>query len=162
MKDYLLIITKEGPVEETIDLSNLINRKVISAKGFVVGKVKRARLNSKLVLEGVFVSRGLFKEQLYLGSSYFDKLSEKAIILKIDPFVLLKGFKVITNEGEFVGKVKDFVRKNNSNEISGLVVKKRFRKDISVETSNIKAFGSSIILKENYNVPKKYFWQRSE
>ena len=161
MKDYLLIITKEGPIEETIDLSNLISRKVISAKGFVVGKVKRVRLNNKLVLEGVFVSRGLYKKSLFIGASYFDKLSEKAIILKIDPFVLLKGFKIITNDGEFVGKIKDFIRKNNSNDLSGIVVKKRFWKDYSVDITNIKSFGSSIILKESYNVPKKYFWKGS-
>ena len=161
MKDYLLIITKEGPIEETIDLSNLISRKVISAKGFVVGKVKRVRLNNKLFLEGVFVSRGLYKKPLFIGASYFDKLSEKAIILKIDPFILLKGYKIITNEGEFVGKVKDFIRKNNSNDLSGIVVKKRFWKDYSVDIINIKSFGSSIILKENYNVPKKYFWKGS-
>ena len=70
-------------------------------------------------------------------------------------------YKIITNEGEVVGKVKDFIRKNNSNDLSGLVVKKRFWKNYSVDITNIKSFGSSIILKEDYNAPKKYIWQRS-
>ena len=162
MKDFIKIVTKEGPIESTLNLSHLINKKVISIKGFVVGKVRNVRINTKLVVEGVVVSRGLFNKPLYIGSSYFGKLSEEAIILTIDPFILFRGMKVLTNEGEVIGKIKEITRKNNTNDMGELVVKSMFRKRFSIDSNYIKTIGSSIILKSNYNVPKKHFWQKSE
>ena len=107
-----------------------------------------------------YQSRGVGKP-IYIGSSYFDRLSEEAVILSIDPFLLLKGMRVVTNEGEVVGKVKDFARSNDTNEVGGLIVSALFRKDITIDSNYIKSIGSSIILKSNYSVAKKYFWQRA-
>src|SRR3989344_8992758 len=111
MKEYVKIVTKEGAIESTIDIGSLINKRVVSLKGFVVGRIKKIKINTKLFVEGIVVSRGIFRKQLYIGSSYLGKLSEEAIILSIDPFVLYDGMKVLTNEGEIMGKVKDITRK---------------------------------------------------
>ena len=46
MKEYIKIVTKEGPVESTIDVGNLINKRVVSLKGFVVGRVKKVKINN--------------------------------------------------------------------------------------------------------------------
>ncbi len=161
MKEYVKIVTKEGSIESTIDVGNLINKRVVSLKGFVVGKIKKVKINTKLFVEGIVVSRGIFRKQLYLGSSYFGKLSEEAVILSVDPFVLYNGIKVLTNEGDVIGKVKDITRKTNANDIGELIVKARLRKKFNVGADFIKSIGSSIILKSNYSAPKKYFWQRS-
>ena len=161
MKEYVKIVTKEGAIESTIDIGSLINKRVVSLKGFVVGRIKKIKINTKLFVEGIVVSRGIFKNPLYLGSSYLGKLSEEAIILSIDPFVLYNGMKVLTNEGDVIGKIKDIARKNNTNDIGDLVVKAMFRKKFNVDKDFIKSIGSSIILKSNYSAPKKYFWQRS-
>ena len=156
-----MIMTKEGPIEATVDLGSLINKRVVSLKGFVVGRIKEIKINTKLYVEGIVVSRGFFKKSLYLGSSYFGKLSEEAIILNVDPFVLFRRMKVLTNEGDVIGRVKNINRKTNDNDIGELIVKARFRKSFNVSADFIKSIGSSIILKSNYSAPEKYFWQRS-
>src|SRR3989344_6701079 len=115
MKEYVMIMTKEGPIEATVDLGSLINKRVVSLKWFVVGRIKKIKISTKLYVEGVVVSRGFFRKSLYLGSSYFGKFSEEAIILNVDPFVLLKRMKVLTNEGDVIGRVRDISRKTNTN-----------------------------------------------
>lgn len=162
MKKHHRITDSELAFEETFDLSDLISTKIISKDGKMIGKVSKVLLNpKKLSLEGILIRQGVFKKPIYIGISYFDRLSKDSIILKISPSVLLKRKKVLDSEGKVIGKVKSIERKGNSNEISELIISSPLKKKFPIKMSNIKFIGKTIILKSNYNVPKKYFWQKS-
>lgn len=162
MKEPHRITKKEGEMKETLDLKKSLNVRVISHKGLVLGKVLQIRFHPiKRVLEGILVSRGFFKKPLYIGSSYINKISHESIILDIEPSILLRGRIVIDSKGKKLGKVKQVIRKNHSNDIKELRVGSLFRKDFIINLSNVKLLGESIILNPNYHVKRKYFWQKS-
>src|SRR3989338_7559475 len=150
MKKMDIIIDNTLAYEKTLDLRKILQKKVISKNGLFVGKVKELRMSEDgLRLEGVLIKRGIFKRKLYLGKKYIDRLTYDSIILNADPFLLLKGIKVITSEGEVVGRVKDFVRKSLSNDIEQLTVGSLMRGKFNIPVSYVKSRGYSIILKPN-------------
>jgi len=63
--------------------------------------------------------------------------------------------------GEIVGKVYGVERKSNANDMKKLLVWSVKRGKFKIAVSYVKFFGDSIILKGSYDVPKKYFWQKS-
>jgi|SRR3989344_1455130 len=155
------ITKKEKALEETLDLKKLVHARVLSSKGQVIGKVKELRINQKtLSIEGIVVSRGFMKKPLYIGSSYFEDLSDESLILKIEPSVLLIGKKVLSSEGKVIGEVKDIERQGHTNEILDLIIKKPLRKSFIIKKSYVKYLGDSIILNSNYNGKKKHFWKK--
>jgi sporulation protein YlmC with PRC-barrel domain len=161
MMERFDIISKGGTAfEKTIDLSNVLGKRVLSKNGQSVGHVRTLRVSDDgLSVKGVVVSRGLFNQPLFIGSGYIDRLTLDSIVLKIDPFLLLKGLKVVSSEGEVIGRVVDFVRVNNTNDLDSLTVKSFMRGSFSVPVNSIKSVGYSIILKPNYEPPKKHFWK---
>jgi len=148
-------------INKTVNFRKLLGSRVISTDGLVVGRVKEIRVDPKSMdLRGIVVSRGFFKPPIYIGRSYFEKVSDDAAILGIDPFVLLIGKRVITLDGRNVGKIKQIMRSDDSNDIESIVVGKLFKK-FNIPADNIKLAGKSIILKLSYDGTKKYIQQRS-
>src|SRR3989344_7338788 len=163
MKEYHRITKRERALEDTLNLKDSLNVRVISNDGFVIGKVSQIRIHpTKMFLEGIVVSMGIFKKPIYIGASYIKRLSHESFILKINPFVLLKDKKVLDSNGRIAGKVKETIRKEYSNDIKEIVVGSPFRKNLAIEASNIKSIGESIILNPHYHVKKKYFWEKSK
>ena len=157
MKKIQEIIEKEAPLEHTLNLKDLIGIRVISKRGKVVGKVSQFRLNANnMEIEGILVSRGIFKKPFYVGKSYLKQISNDAIILNIEPANLLKGIKVVTSDGKILGKVKEVIRKGDTNIVEGIVVSSLFKKRKTIKASFIERLGQSIILKPNYHVAEKY------
>ena len=162
MKEVYIIEKSDVSIEETSNLRKLLGAKVLSIDGLIVGKVREIRIDpKKMNLQGIFVSRGIFQPLLYIGVSYFDKASNDAVILNIDPFVLLKGKEVVTSDGKIIGKVKDIIRNDFSNNIKEIIAGKLFRKHFRIPYESVKLAGRSIILKINYDGAKKYIQQRS-
>ncbi len=153
-------ITERGDYSETLSVGDFIGAKVITGNGKVIGRVAEIRwdVNEKTI-EGILVKRGLFTEPFYIGIDYVKTLSHNSFILGIEPSVLLLGTRVITNDGEVVGYVKEVVRVKNTNNINYLVIKQRFRDAFSIKPSHIAHYGKSIMLKEGVDVPKKSFWK---
>ena len=155
------ILPKGGvSFDSTIDLRRVLGKRVISKNGKLVGRVSQVRLaRDGFSVEGALISRGWFSPNIFIGAGYLDRLTEDSIVLKIDPFILSKGLKVVSSEGEVIGKVIDFVRTGNSNDLDALVVKGFMRGTFHIPTSSVKSVGYSIILKPNYEFPKKHFWK---
>lgn len=162
-KENLYLLTTEGiPVEKTVNLKKILWSRVLSKNGFRVGWVKSVQMNpDKVAVEGIVVSRGAFHKSLYIGKEYIDHLSDEAVILTIDPPMLLKGKKVVTYEGEVVGKVKEVMRKGTSSDVESILVHSFGRGSFTVPVNAVKSGGQSIILRQNYDVPKKHFFKRS-
>lgn len=162
MKNHHRITKSEGELLSTLDLKKLLRLKVISNKGLVIGKVSQIRIHqAKMHIEGILVSRGFFKKPIYIGSSYISKFSHASFLLNVEPSVLLKGKTVINSQGEKIGKVKEIIRKEHSNQIEKLIIRSFLKKDFELKISNIKSIGNSVIINPNHHVEKKYFWKKS-
>ncbi len=161
MKEVDIIQKNDSAKDKTVNLRRLIGSRVISADGLVVGRISEVRADPKnMSLLGIVVDRGFFNQKLYIGKSYFDKISNDAAILNIDPFIFLKGKKVVTSDGKVIGRVKDIARNDYSNDIEAIMVSSWVRK-YNIDAGNIKLVGRSVILKINYDGTKKYLKQRS-
>lgn len=157
------ILPKGGvSFEKTFDLSRVVGKRVLSKNGQLVGHVSSIQVSDDgLSVEGALISRGLFKKKIFIGKGYIDRLTLDSLVLKVDPFLLFKDVKVVSSEGEVIGRVIDFVRINNTNDLDSLTVKGFMRGTFSVPLTAIKSVGYSIILKPNYEPPAKHFWKRN-
>ena len=156
------VIDKTKSWDETVDLRQIIGVRVLSEKGLAVGKVSQIRIHPETKsLEGILVRRGFFRESLFIGRTYFDTLSSEAIILNIEPSILLLGKKVVTYDGEVVGKIREVVRVGKTNTLKQAVVHSFWRGTFIVPAGEIKSLGKSLMIKNSYNVPKKSFWRRT-
>lgn len=147
--------------EETISNSKLLHRRVFSKSGAVVGRVSQVRIDpEKLKVEGILI-KGSYKKPIYMGRSYIDKVSSEAITLSIDPSILLLGKRVITYEGQILGKVREVSRQQETNEINEIIVGSLLKRPIVLPAASIEVMGKSIILHKRYNVRPRYIWQKA-
>lgn len=162
MKKHEKIITKEKPLEETLNLAHLRGVKVLAKDGEVVGNVSQIRMNkTKLAIEGIVVFRSLFKKPLYIGCSYIESATRHSFLLKENPSILLRGRRILDSNGKKIGSVKEVVRLGDTNKISHLVAKAFLRKDFEVDVKKCEILKDSIILEHNYDVKRKYIWSKS-
>ncbi len=161
MREVEIIQKNDTVKDKTVSLRRLIGARVLSADGLVVGRIREVRTDPKnMNLLGIVVYRGLFNDKLYIGKSYFEKISNDAAILNIDPFIFLKGKVVVTSDGKVIGKIKDIARSDYSNGIESIIVTSWFKR-YNIDADSIKLVGRSVILKVNYDGTKKYIEQRS-
>ncbi len=157
------IITGEEPVERTFNVASLLHARVLSHQGMVLGRVVYIGMHpSKLTLEGILISQGIFKEKLYIGKGYIQSFSEESVVLTIDPTPLLVGRRVVAADGQTIGKVDKVSRVGSTNKIDSLIVKSWLHKPIMITKKQIQSLGPSIVLSPKAHVTKKYFWQKSE
>lgn len=163
MKSYHRITQKESSLENTFNHKDIEHIRVLTKNGRVLGRVSEIRIHPETwKIEGVVISRGILRKPFYIGSSYLDRFSKDSAILKIEPTVLLVGRKVITSDGEPLGKIVRIARKSHTNDLDRVTVRSLRRSTFDIPVSQIKYFGESVILKSSYNVPKKYFWQKNK
>jgi len=162
MVDFHHVINREKPLDNTINLKELVGKRVISSGGKIIGKVSEVRIDPHtLKLEGIIVSQGFMSKPLYIGKGYFKTLSIESIVLNVELSLFLKDKMVLQSNGKPIGKVSRVVRVGQTNNVKEIIVNKIFRKPIIIPFSAIKLTGNSIILKPGYNVRTKYFWQKS-
>jgi len=143
------ITINTGIFEKTVDINKIIGARVLTKKGFVVGKVKDVRIDQKAMnFEGIVVGGA---KKAFFGVDYIEKLNYEAIILNIDPSYLIKGERVIDTYGKILGKVKEVNREAETNTIANIIVKPSFRKAFVVPKSRIKSIGSSVVIEYESN-----------
>src|SRR3989344_9345731 len=161
MKESYNIIKNELLPEKTVNLKKLIGKEVLSKGFLIIGKISEIRIDpNNFNLEGIIVKGRIIKKPMYIGRSYFSRLSQEAVILNIEVSVLIKGIKVINSEGKIIGRVKEVLRKGTRNDIKGIYVGSLFRKKFLIPVSAIDHIGISVVLKKSYNERKKHFWQK--
>ena len=160
MKEQYNILKTERSLEKTINLKKLIGKRVISKGGKIIGRILEIRISPiSLNIEGILVRRNIHKKSMYIGRSYFSRLSQEAVILNIEVSVLIKDKQVIDSKGKIIGKVKEVVRKGTRNDIKGVYVRSLFRRKFFIPESKIAYVNQSVVLKPKYNATKKYFWK---
>lgn len=161
MKVFETITKKEAELDSTYNLSQTIGKKALSDGGLIVGRIAQVRLNKNTKqIEGI-ITRNFTHKPLYIGLSYISKITDKGVVLNMEPTIFLRNRRVITHEGKIIGKVFSITRKGTKNDLENITVYKMFRKKLIVSANDIEKAGKSIILKKGYNVRQKYFWQKS-
>lgn len=163
MKEPKHISHKNIELNKTLNIKKLIGKKVISKAGTIIGKIKHIHIHpEKYNLEAIHINRGFFKSPLIISEKFINKMTHDALLLNIEPYYLLKNKKIITSDGETLGKAININRKSNTNEITSITMRSFLKQDIEIPISNIKSQGHSIILKPSHNVKTKYIWQKSK
>lgn len=156
------VFRRENSLEKTVSLNELIGKRVLSKGGKIVGKVAEIRVNPlNFNLQGIVVGRDILRKPIYIGRSYFERLSHDSVILNVELSIFLKYKDVLDSKGKTIGQVRDIIRKGTTNEIESLIVRSTFSKKFIVPFRAIKAIGNNITLHSTYNVKKRYFWQRA-
>ena len=149
---------REGPAfDDTKPAHNLLGKRVLSKSGDVIGRVTQLRVNTdKRTLEGVVVRRKIFRK-LYICMSYVTRITEKAMMLGIDPSALFKGRAVVSSDGKKFGTVKELERKQESNEVTRVIVRRHLYKELAIPKEDFSRFGTSLILKNTYDQARKEY-----
>jgi sporulation protein YlmC with PRC-barrel domain len=156
MIEYFLEQT--APFDQTRKAADILGKRVIAKSGLVVGKVSQIRLDgNQRELQGVLVRRMPWQSKLYISTDYIHRLTPKAIILDIDPLVVLRGRSVVSKDGKKYGRVSNIKREEDTNKLVSLVVRRRLFFKREIPASELKSIGSAIILQGVYaNVKDKF------
>ena len=148
--------------DATFSIHGVTGARVLTPNGTVVGRIKSIQTDENVLkVKGLVITRGISGKELYIGREYIRSFTSESCILNEEPALLLKGKSVISHEGERVGKVISVVRVDSTNKVRYLEVKRWFAEPLQIKPSHIASIGTSILLKEGVNVPKRSFWRNS-
>ena len=151
-------VEQAATYEQTRDATDVVGKRVLAKSGSVVGRVKEVRLDpSHRELEGVLISRGLLRSSLYVSEEYIGRLTPQAVILTIDPCVLLRGRPVVSSDGKKFGTVKEVERAKETNEVTTYVVRRKWFWTYEVPADEIKHAGKAVVLKKSHDRAKSSF-----
>ena len=163
MREPHSILKNERSLDKTVNLKKLIGKRVLSKGGKIIGKILEIRVSPiNLDIEGILVRGNIIKKSMYIGRSYFSRLSPEAVILNIEVSVLIKNKQVIDSKGRIIGRVKEVVRKGTRNDFKGVYVRSLFSRKFFIPESEIEYVNKSVVLKPKYHATKKYFWQSNK
>lgn len=143
-----IIKHKSANIADTISIFRVNNQPVYSKNDKLLGYVKEVHTHPiKLTIEGIKTSSSIFSQDKYIGKNYIDMISERGVILNIDPIVDLVGFRVMDSKGKDIGKVKEVLRTKKTNSIQGIIVNTGIlNKDVKISKSKIRTIGEKIML----------------
>lgn len=147
MKGFQIIANKKSFLDG-YKISEIIGREVIAKNAEVVGKIiDIVFLNHELM--GVLVKRGFSK--YYVDKMYFAEYTPDAILLNVDPVLLLRGKIVFDNRGKKLGRVKEVLRDSDLNDFSSLLIKGgMFSKSFQVPKKDVEIQQRNVILNRSY------------
>ncbi len=142
------ILATKKDISKMEGFRSYLGKTVISKSGDKVGKVYDLAF-SKSSMEGVIVARKLSK--FFIDKKFLNAVSDKTVMLSINPVVMLLGKHVFDADGKKLGKVSGLVRKGSTNNFDALVVKKNiYSKQFKVPKVHIKVSKKNIILNKVY------------
>jgi len=141
---------KSLALNKSVEVKNILGKKVLSKDGKTIGKIRSIRINpTKLTIEGIEVDTGLFKVDKYIGKNYVKTLTEQGAILKINPVDDVVGLQVFDATGKSVGEIKTIKTSKKTNKLLSITLYSDLYKDqITIDGHYIETCGDSCILKE--------------
>ncbi len=141
------------PVEETVDLTQVVGKSVVSRDGEWIGKVESIHMDPvTFTLEGVTINRGFLNESEYVGREYVKSISRRGVVLQINPVTEAVGLPVYDVRGKRIGEVGTVERRKKTNRLSTIHVKRGwFKKSLIVPRNAIKTVNKGVML----NIPIK-------
>lgn len=148
IKKIRTILATKKDISKMEGFRSYIGKAVISKSGDSVGKIYDIAF-SKSTMEGVVVVRKLSK--FFIDKKFLNAVSDKTVMLSINPVVMLLGKQVFDADGKKLGKVAGLARKGSTNNFDALIVKKNlYSKQFKVPKADIKVSKKNIILNKVY------------
>jgi len=139
------------PFKDTIEVSEVVGRKVLTKDGKNIGKVKSVHIHPKdLTVEGIVIDPGFFDAYQYIGADYIGSITDEGVVLKIHPVTDYMGLKVFDFTGKEIGKVKEVNRSKQTNTLLSILVDRSGKEDLLIRADYIAAAGKNIVLKEPF------------
>ena len=139
------------PFKDTIEVSDVVGRKVLTKDGVKIGKVKSVHIHPRdLTIEGIVVDPGFFDPYQFIGAGYIGSMTDEGIVLNIQPVTEYVGVKVFDYTGKEIGKVKDVNRSKQTNTLLSILVDRNGKEDVLIRADYIATAGKNIVLKEPY------------
>jgi len=150
-----VFVEKACEVDETLQIKDVLGKRVLAKSGAVLGLVKAVHINKKNYrVEGIVV-RKFFKEDKYICITYINMMTPKSVILSIEPATLFEGCTVVSHDGKKVGTAKKVNRVGNTNRVASLTVSRGWFRTMKVCQANIEHLGTSIILSKTHEQLKR-------
>ena len=139
------------PFRDTIEVSQVVGKKVLTKDGKNIGKVKSVHIHPReLTLEGIVVDPGMFDAYQFIGAGYIGSITDEGVVLNIHPVTEYVGVKVFDFTGKEIGKVKEVYRSNQTNTLLSILVERSGKEDMVIRADYIAAAGKNIVLKEPF------------
>jgi sporulation protein YlmC with PRC-barrel domain len=140
------------PFKDTIELSSVVGKKVLTKDGKNIGKVKSVHIHPKdLTIEGIVIDPGFFDANQFIGAGYIGSITDEGVVLNIHPVTEYMGAKVFDFTGKEVGKVKEINRSKQTNTLLSILVDRNGKEDVIISADYIAAAADkNIVLKEPY------------
>ncbi len=139
------------PFKDTVEVNDIVGRKVLTKDGEEIGKVKSVHIHPKdLTVEGIVMDPGFFDAYQFIGSGYIGSITDEGIVLNIHPVTEYVGVKVFDFTGKEIGKVKEVNRSKQTNTLLSILVDRDGKEDVIIRADYIAAAGKNIVLKEPY------------
>ncbi|MBN2102256.1 MAG: PRC-barrel domain-containing protein [Candidatus Aenigmarchaeota archaeon] len=136
---------------DTIELSSVVGRKVLTSDGKKIGKVKSIHMHPKdLTIEGIVIDPGIFEAYQYMGAGYIGSVTDEGVVLNIHPVTEYVGMKVFDYTGKEIGKVKEVNRSRQTNTLLSILVDHKGEEDVLIRSDYIAVTGNNIVLKEPF------------
>lgn len=139
------------PFRDTMEVSSVVGKKVLTKDGKKIGKVQSVHINpTKLTIEGIVLDPGFFDAYQYIGANYVSSITDEGVVLNIHPVTEYVGLKVFDFSGKEIGKVKGVNRSQQSNTLLSILVDRSGKEDVLIRADYIATAGENIVLKEPY------------
>jgi sporulation protein YlmC with PRC-barrel domain len=139
------------PFRDTIELSGIVGRKVLTKDGKKIGTVKSVHIHPReLTIEGILIDPGFFDAYQFIGAGYIGSITDEGIVLNIIPVTEYVGVKVFDFRGKEIGKVKEVNRSKQTNTLLSILVDRNGKEDVIIRADYIAAAGKNIVLREPF------------
>ena len=139
------------PFKDTIEVSEVVGKKVLTKDGKNIGKVKSVHIHPRdLTVEGIVIDPGFFDANQYMGAEYISSITDEGVVLKIHPVTDYVGLKVFDYTGKEIGKVKEVNRSKQTNTLYSILVSRKGKEDVLIRADYIAAAGKNIVLREPF------------
>jgi sporulation protein YlmC with PRC-barrel domain len=139
------------PFRDTMELSELVGKKVLTKDGEKIGKVKSVHMHPKdLTIEGIIMDPGFFDAYQFIGAGYIGSITDEGVVLNIHPVTEYVGVKVFDSTGKEIGKVKEVNRSKQTNTLLSILTEHDGQEDVLIRADHIAAAGKNIVLKEAF------------
>lgn len=138
---------KSIKLQNTVKLTSLLGKKVLSPGGKKLGNVADVHLHPKnWNVEGVRLGLSAFLGD-YIGKNYIKSISQYGVILKQMPITNYVGMNVYDNRGKLVGRARKVERSKKTNHANAIIVSTGMgKKDITIKNADIEKVGRSVML----------------
>lgn len=136
------------PIDQTINDSALIGKRVLGKDGEPIGEVCGIYLDPhNLTLEAIRVNSGLFSYDHYIGRNFISELSPEGVILTFTPSKEFVGKEVYNTSGKKLGIIKEVRKIGPANEFVSFVIHNNSDEhDLIVGETDIKEIGNIVEL----------------